>query len=196
MKEGLNKIGTLNLILILVGAFFIWFNGQILCTVIAATIDGMLLVAGSGSKRAGGEMISVSRNSWMRNQQKRKAREWKMNDIVFEVIKVVVMVAVLVTTRYLVPCLKEKIGVDRLALAEKWARYAVLKAQQVLCEKSGQDRKTYVTKVLKEILIAKNIALSNEQLDLLIEAAVKQMKIEENAAVRIEAADDADKTTE
>ena len=52
LKEGINKIGTLNLILILVGAFFVWFNWQMLmifkqcgsipetyaCAVIAATI--------------------------------------------------------------------------------------------------------------------------------------------------------------
>ncbi len=109
-----------------------------------------------------------------------------MNEILFEVIKVVVMVAVLVITRYLVPWLKEKIGADKLAVAEKWVKYAVLKAQQVLWEKDGQDRKAYVVEFLKEILIAKNIALSDEQLDVLIEAAVKQMKIEENTAVSIE----------
>ena len=60
-----------------------------------------------------------------------------MNEIIFEVIKIVVMVAVLLVTRYLVPWLKDKIGADKLASAEKWARYAVLKAQQVLWEKDG-----------------------------------------------------------
>lgn len=103
-----------------------------------------------------------------------------MNEILFEIIKVVVMVAVLVLTRYLIPWLKAKIGADKLTVAEKWVKYAVLKAQQVLWEKNGQDKKAYVTEFLKEILIAKNIALSDEQLDVLIEAAVKQMKIEEN----------------
>lgn len=52
LKEGIGKIGTLNLILILVGAFFVWFNWQMLqifreygcipetyaCAVITATI--------------------------------------------------------------------------------------------------------------------------------------------------------------
>ena len=114
-----------------------------------------------------------------------------MNEIIFEVVKVVVMVAVLVITRYLVPWLKEKIGADKLATAEKWARYAVLKAQQVLWEQGGQDKKAYVTEFLKEILIAKNIALSDEQLDVLIEAAVKQMKIEENSGIVIDTVDEA-----
>ncbi|MDE7431022.1 MAG: phage holin family protein, partial [Lachnospiraceae bacterium] len=44
---------------------------------------------------------------------------------------------------------------------------------------NGIEKKAYVTEFLKEILIAKNIALSDEQLDVLIEAAVKQMKIAE-----------------
>lgn len=111
-----------------------------------------------------------------------------MNEIIFEIIKVVVMVIVLVITRYLVPLLKEKVGADKLAQAEKWAKYAVLKAQQVLWTEDGPDKKAYVTEFLKEILMAKNIALSDEQLDVLIEAAVKQMKIEENASVFIDVA--------
>ena len=89
------------------------------------------------------------------------------------------MVAALVVARYLVPWLKEKIGADKLAEAEKWAKYAVLKAQQVLGEETGADKKAYVTEFLKELLIAHNIALSDEQLDVLIEAAVKQMKMDE-----------------
>ena len=119
-----------------------------------------------------------------------------MNEIIFEVIKVVVMVAALVITRYLVPWLKEKIGTEKLAVAEKWARYAVLKAQQVLWDETGKDRKAYVTEFLKEILIAKNIALSDEQLDVLIEAAVKQMKIEENSGIVIDAVDEASESVE
>lgn len=119
-----------------------------------------------------------------------------MNEIIFEVIKVVVMVAALFTARYLVPWLKEKIGADKLAVAEKWARYAVLKAQQVLWDETGKDRKAYVTEFLKEILIAKNIALSDEQLDVLIEAAVKQMKIEENSGIIIDAAGEAPESAE
>ncbi len=111
-----------------------------------------------------------------------------MNDIIFEVVKVVVMVAVLVITRYLAPWLKAKIGADKLAAAEKWARYAVLKAQQVMCGSAGQDKKAYVAEFLRDLL-AKNISMSDEQLDVLIEAAVKQMKIEENSGVVIGAVD-------
>ena len=112
-----------------------------------------------------------------------------MNDIIFEVIKIVVMVAVLVITRYLVPWIREKIGADKMMEIEKWVRFAVLKAQQVMQSATGEDKKAYVTEFLKQLLSAKNIALSDEQLEVLIEAAVKQMKIEENAGITIEATD-------
>ncbi len=113
-----------------------------------------------------------------------------MNDIVFEVLKLVVMLAVLVITRYLVPWIKQKIGTDKLAEIEKWAKQAVLMVQQVYKEWNGEDKKAYVTKFLKELLMAKNISITDEQLDVLIEAAVKQMKIEENAGIVIEATSD------
>lgn len=113
-----------------------------------------------------------------------------MDEIIFEVIKIIVMVAAIVVARYLVPWIKEKIGADKLAQIEKWTKYAVEMAQQVHWSETGEDKKSIVTKFLKEILTAKNIALSDEQLDVLIEAAVKEMKIAENAGVTIEAVDD------
>ena len=106
-----------------------------------------------------------------------------MDEIIFEAVKVVVMVAALIITRYLVPWLKEKIGADRMAQIEKWARYAVEMAQQVHWSKPGEDRKAIVTEFLREILIAKNISISDEQLNVLIEAAVKEMKMHENAGI-------------
>lgn len=110
-----------------------------------------------------------------------------MNEIIFEVIKLVVMVAALVVARYLIPWIKEKIGADKLAQIEKWTKCAVEMAQQVHWTENGEDKKAIVTEFLREILTAKNIALSDEQLDVLIEAAVKEMKIAENAGISIEA---------
>lgn len=109
-----------------------------------------------------------------------------MDEIIFEVIKIIVMVAALVVARYLVPWMKEKIGTDKMAQIEKWATYAVEMAQQVHWSKPGEDRKAIVTEFLKEILIAKNISISDEQLDVLIEAAVKEMKMQENAGIIVE----------
>lgn len=77
LKEFFSKIGTLNLILIIVGAFFVWFNFQMLdiyrqyaaipetyaCAVIAATI-GECGICG-----------------WIRtNKDRKRERKWEKED--------------------------------------------------------------------------------------------------------------------
>lgn len=77
IKELFSKVGTLNLILIIVGAFFVWFNWQMLCiyreyasipetyacAVIAATI-GECGICG-----------------WIRtNKDKNRDRKWEIED--------------------------------------------------------------------------------------------------------------------
>ena len=102
-----------------------------------------------------------------------------MNDILFELLKLIVMIAVLLVMRYAIPWLRARIGAEKMTEIEKWAEKAVLMAQQVYWNKSGEERKEIVTEFLREMLIAKHISISAEQLNILIEAAVKQMKIEE-----------------
>lgn len=113
-----------------------------------------------------------------------------MDEIIFELVKIVVMVVALVIARYLVPWLKQKIGAEKVAEVSMWAKQAVLMAQQVYKDWDGQDKKAFVTKYLKKILTAKNISLTDEDIDILIEAAVKQMKMQENSGILIEATDE------
>ncbi len=100
----------------------------------------------------------------------------------FEILKLIVMIAVFIVTCYLIPWVRGKIGQDKLDEITKWVNAAVLMAQQVYFAKTGAERKAIVVDLLKNILIAKNISVSDEQLDILIEAAVKAMRIEEKKA--------------
>ena len=102
-----------------------------------------------------------------------------MNEILFTTLKLLVMLVVLIITRYFVPWIKTQIDAQKLETIAKWAKKAVLSAQQTLEAKASEDRKAVVTEFLKELLTAKNISLTDKQLDILIEAAVKEMKIEE-----------------
>ena len=101
-----------------------------------------------------------------------------MNDMVLEILRVVVMLAVLVLTRYIVPWIKAKIGADQMEEVRTWVNTAVLMAQQVYEAKPGPERKAIVVEIIRGMLIKKNIDISAEQLDMLIEAAVKAMKIQ------------------
>ncbi len=104
-----------------------------------------------------------------------------MSEIVFEILKLIVLLTVFVVTCYLIPWIRVKIGQDKLAEITKWANAAVLMAQQVYAAKTGAERKAIVVDLLKDILIAKNISISDSQLDMLIEAAVKAMKMQERS---------------
>ena len=101
-----------------------------------------------------------------------------MNEVLMEVLRLAIMIIVIIGYRYLIPWIREWTATLKGTEIEKWVRMAVLAAQQVMQSKSGAERKAYVTQFLKELLTAKNISLTDEQIDVLIEAAVKQMKIE------------------
>lgn len=113
-----------------------------------------------------------------------------MSDICFEGLKILVMVAVLVLTRYVLPWVKSKADSEKLNLVTQWAYKTVLMVQQTMKTTDGKEKKAIVTQFLKEILQEKNITLSDAQIEILIEAAVKQMKLQENAGIVIEATDD------
>lgn len=107
-----------------------------------------------------------------------------MNEIVFEILRLLVLLAVFVVTCYLLPLIKSKIGQDKLEEIVKWVNAAVLMAQQVYHAKTGAERKAIVIDLLKDILIAKKISITDAQLELLIEAAVKAMKMQESNSMK------------
>ena len=74
-----------------------------------------------------------------------------MNDIIFEALKLLIMVCVAVIARYVIPWLKSRIEQDKMAAIEKMVTQAVLYAQQVLTSKSGAEKKAIVTDLLKEM---------------------------------------------
>ena len=97
-----------------------------------------------------------------------------MNDILFEILKAVIVLAIILVTRYAVPYIKMKLENSKQEWLVKWVDVAVRSAEQTISS-SGADKKYIVTKFIKEQLIKKNINISNEQLDNLIEAAVFAM---------------------
>lgn len=109
-----------------------------------------------------------------------------MDEVLFGILKVIIMLAVLLLFRYVIPLVKNAISAKRLEEIEKWVQNAVLMAQQVYLDKTGAERKAIVVDMLNELLEAKNLAISDEQLNVLIEAAVKAMKIEEDKGIKLE----------
>jgi LL-H family phage holin len=112
-----------------------------------------------------------------------------MSDIIFEIIKLIVMLIALAIARYLIPWLRTKLESEKINLISQWTKKAVLMAQQTLASESGSEKKQLVSQFLSDILSEINIELPENQIDVLIESAVKEMKIEENSGITIEATD-------
>lgn len=77
LKQLINKVGTLNIILLLVGAFFVWFNWQMICLFrqcgsIPETYACAVVTATIGECGICG---------WIRtNKDKRLDRKWEKED--------------------------------------------------------------------------------------------------------------------
>ena len=103
-----------------------------------------------------------------------------MDDRLFQIILAVIPVLCTILTVYIIPLIKGKIGNENLAKYEYWVNIAV-KAAELICVETGHgaDKKKYVIDFMNKMFNSKKTVITEEQLNALIEAAVKQMKIEE-----------------
>ena len=104
-----------------------------------------------------------------------------MDDRLFQIILTVIPVLGAILTVYIIPLIKEKIGNENLAKYEYWVNIAVKAAELIWVETGhGADKKQYVIDFMNKMFNSKKTVITEEQLNALIEAAVKQLKIDEN----------------
>ena len=104
-----------------------------------------------------------------------------MDDKVFQIVLAVIPVLGTILTVYIIPLIKEKIGNENLAKYEYWVNIAVKAAELIWTETGhGTDKKQYVIDFMNKMFNSKKTVITEEQLNALIEAAVKQLKIDEN----------------
>ena len=103
-----------------------------------------------------------------------------MDDRLFEIIMALLFILCTIITRYIVPYIKAKIGTEKLSEYEYWVNIAVKAAEMLWTETGhGTDKKQYVVDFMNNMFNSKKIVITEEQINLLIESAVKQLKIEE-----------------
>ena len=98
-------------------------------------------------------------------------------ELILRIIEVLISVAAFIITRYLVPAIREWTRGTQLEQIIKWTGQAVLAAEQMYGAYTGKERKAIVTSFMKRMLLHKNITISDEELEMLIEAAVKEMNM-------------------
>ena len=99
-----------------------------------------------------------------------------MNDILFEIVKAIFILFLILVTRYTVPYMKQSLENSKYEWIIQWAEIAVRASEQtVFGDKKGAERKAIATKFIKDMLIKKNISISDEQISNIIESAVYAM---------------------
>lgn len=103
-----------------------------------------------------------------------------MDENLFKIILALISILGTILTGVIVPYIREKIGNERLAKYEYWASMAVQCAEMMFKEQGmGKDKKEYVVNFLNEMFNKNKIVITQEQLNILIESAVKNMKLSE-----------------
>lgn len=104
-----------------------------------------------------------------------------MDENLFKIILMLISILGIVITRFIIPLIKEKIGAEKFAKYEHWTISAVKAAEMLWTESGcGVDKKQYVVDFLNNMFNKKKIVITEQQIEILIEAAVKQMKLEED----------------
>lgn len=104
-----------------------------------------------------------------------------MNEQLFQIILALIPVFGVIITSVVVPYIKEKLGNEKLAKYEYWASMAVECAEMIFKEQGmGANKKEYVVNFLNEMFNKNKIVITEEQINILVESVVKQMKLNEN----------------
>lgn len=102
-----------------------------------------------------------------------------MNDILFKVVESLIVISIMVLTRYAIPLLKSKVKDSNLAWLADWAIYAVKAAEQTKGAGFGYDKKVIVKEFLEGLTKQYDMEITDAQLENLIESAVYAMKQED-----------------
>lgn len=99
-----------------------------------------------------------------------------MTDLTPIVNAVIALIAAIITT-FLIPWIKGKIDAAKLAQIVEWVGIAVRAAEQIYNESGmGEKKKQYVL----DFLASKGFTLDPDSINAMIEAAVKELNIEQN----------------
>lgn len=103
-----------------------------------------------------------------------------MDERLFQIILALIPILSTILTVYIIPYIKEKLGNERLAKYEYWASMAVECAEMIFREQGmGADKKEYVVNFLNDMFNKKKVVITEEQINILVESCVKQMKLNE-----------------
>ena len=100
-----------------------------------------------------------------------------MNENLFNIILTIIPVIGAIITYFVIPFIKSSVSEKQLAQYKEWAKLAVKTAEMLWRETGhGEDKKAYVINFLNDMFNKNKVVITEEQINILIESAVKEMK--------------------
>lgn len=97
-----------------------------------------------------------------------------MKDLIMQIAIYTIQLFVLVVLSYIISYLKQKLGNEKLKQAYDMVKSVVLAVEQTLGPGKGADKRQEAVAYIKKIL---GNTLSDDEINVLIEAAVKEMNM-------------------
>lgn len=99
-----------------------------------------------------------------------------MDERLFNVLMLFIPVVCVVITGYIIPYIKLKMSTTQLDEIGKWVEKAVACAEIIFdVPKSGAEKREYVINFIDKTFNSKKQVITRSQINILLEAAVKQM---------------------
>lgn len=101
-----------------------------------------------------------------------------MNDILFTIVQVIVIICSILFVRFVIPLLKEKLNQKQYEQIKALVNDAVFAVEQLIGAGKGSEKKEEVITFVMNYIVAKGINITRKQVDILIESAVFVMNRE------------------
>jgi LL-H family phage holin len=101
-----------------------------------------------------------------------------MNDILFTIVQVIVIIRSILFVRFVIPLLKEKLNQKQYEQIKTLVNDAVFAVEQLIGAGKGSEKKEEVITFVMNYIVAKGINITRKQVDILIESAVFVMNRE------------------
>jgi LL-H family phage holin len=107
-----------------------------------------------------------------------------MSEGLMNIILACIPVLGAIITYFVVPFIQASVSEKQLLQYKQWCDLAVRCAEMVIQESGrGEDKKEYVVRFLNDLFNKNKIVITKDQLEILIEACVKEMKENESKNV-------------
>lgn len=103
-----------------------------------------------------------------------------MNDVLFTIVQVIVIIVSILFVRFVIPLLKEKLNQKQYEQIKALVNDAVFAVEQLIGAGKGSEKKEEVITFVMNYIVAKGINITRKQVDILIESAVFVMNREKN----------------